>query len=87
MMKIKERLALSARPAKLTLIRTGWFLKCYQQSLFSRVHARVSGYQSYIAHGAFMRLTTLLDSAERQITRWQGWFMRRDAGSGTPHEQ
>ncbi|VEN40723.1 unnamed protein product [Callosobruchus maculatus] len=26
---------------------------------------------TFIAHGAFMRLTTLLDSAEKQITRWQ----------------
>lgn len=39
MMEIKERLALSARPGKLTLIREGMFLKCYQQSLFSLVHA------------------------------------------------
>ena len=37
MMEIKERLALSARPGKLTLIREGMFLKCYQQSLFSLV--------------------------------------------------
>lgn len=42
---------------------------------------------TFIAHGAFMRLTTILDSAEKQITCWQGWFMRRDAGSGTPHEK
>ncbi|EKQ0847281.1 hypothetical protein ACE2MH_004456 [Salmonella enterica] len=34
-MEIKERLTLSARPGKLTLIRTGMFLKFYQQSLFS----------------------------------------------------
>lgn len=39
MMEIKARLALSARPGKLTLIRTGMFLKCYQQSLFSLVHS------------------------------------------------
>lgn len=39
MMEIKERLALSARPGKLTLIREGMFLKCYQQSLFSLVHS------------------------------------------------
>ncbi|HAU5609108.1 TPA: hypothetical protein P7Z02_003808 [Citrobacter koseri] len=38
MMEIKERLALSARPGKLTLIREGMSLKCYQQSLFSLVH-------------------------------------------------
>lgn len=38
MIEIKERLALSARPGKLTLIREGMFLKCYQQSLFSLVH-------------------------------------------------
>ncbi len=37
-MEIKERLVLSARPGKLTLIREGMFLKCYQQSLFSLVH-------------------------------------------------
>lgn len=35
MMEIKDRVALSARPGKLTLIREGVFLKCYQQSLFS----------------------------------------------------
>ncbi|MDL3306780.1 hypothetical protein QR147_24475, partial [Salmonella enterica] len=41
MMEIKDRVALSARPGKLTLIREGVFLKCYQQSLFSggRVNA------------------------------------------------
>ncbi|MCS3491024.1 hypothetical protein [Enterobacter sp. SLBN-59] len=35
---------------------------------------------AFIAHGAFMRLTALLDSAEKQITRWQGWFMRHNTG-------
>lgn len=39
MMNTEEKLMLSARPGKLTLIRTGVFLKCYQQSLFSLVHA------------------------------------------------
>ncbi|QZN95419.1 hypothetical protein [Symbiopectobacterium purcellii] len=39
MMEIKERLALSARPGKLTLIREGMFLKCYQQSLFLLMHS------------------------------------------------
>ncbi|MFK3915294.1 hypothetical protein ACI2JI_24975 [Enterobacter cancerogenus] len=39
MMEMKEKLALSARPGKLTLIREGMFLKCYQQSLFSLVHS------------------------------------------------
>lgn len=39
---------------------------------------------TFITNCAFMRLTTLLDSAEKQITRWQGWFMRRDGG--TLHE-
>ena len=38
-MEIKERLALSARPGKLTLIREGMFPKCYKQSLFSLVHS------------------------------------------------
>lgn len=33
---------------------------------------------TFIANCAFMGLTTLLDSAEKLITRWQGWFMRRD---------
>lgn len=39
MMEIKARLALSARPGKLTFIREGMFLKCYQQSLFSLLHS------------------------------------------------
>ena len=39
MMEIKEKLTLGARPGKLTLIRTGMVLKCYQQSLFSLVHS------------------------------------------------
>ncbi|MCS3491021.1 hypothetical protein [Enterobacter sp. SLBN-59] len=39
MMDTEEKLALSARPGKLTLIREGMFLKCYQQSLFSLVHS------------------------------------------------
>lgn len=38
-MEIKERLALDARPGKLTLIREGMFLKYYQQSLFSLVYS------------------------------------------------
>ncbi len=49
MMEIKERLALDARPGKLTLIREGMFLKYYQQSLFSLVYSvypdiRIYGY-------------------------------------------
>lgn len=38
-MNIEEKLLLSARPGKLSLIREGLFLRCYQQSLFSWVHA------------------------------------------------
>lgn len=38
-MDIQKKLILSARPGKLTLIREGMFLKCYQQSLFSLVHS------------------------------------------------
>lgn len=29
----------------------------------------------FIAHGTFMRLTQLLDLIEKQVTRWQGWFL------------
>lgn len=36
-MDIEEKLVLSARPGKITLIREGYFLRCYQQSLFSLV--------------------------------------------------
>ncbi|MBL5829434.1 hypothetical protein [Serratia fonticola] len=35
-----------------------------------------------IAHGLFMRLTLLLDSAEKQVTRWQKWFMTRSLHGG-----
>jgi len=38
-MDTKNKLALSARPGKLALIREGMFLRCYQQSLFSLVHS------------------------------------------------
>ncbi|MGP3146716.1 hypothetical protein [Serratia bockelmannii] len=37
-MNIEDKLLLSARPGKLTLIREGLFLRCYQQSLFTLVH-------------------------------------------------
>lgn len=29
----------------------------------------------FIAHGAFMRLTTHLDGIEKQVTSWQRWFV------------
>lgn len=32
----------------------------------------------FISHGAFMILTTQLDSVEKQITRWHGWFLSDD---------
>lgn len=38
-MNTEEKLALSAHPGKLTLIRTGMFLKFYQQPLLSLVTA------------------------------------------------
>lgn len=40
-----------------------------------------------IAHGAFMRLTQLLDSAEKQVTRWQQWFMTRGTVPASVHVQ
>ncbi len=42
-MDTEKKLVLSARPGKLTLIREGMFLKCYQQSLFSLVHSVYPG--------------------------------------------
>lgn len=29
----------------------------------------------FISHGAFMNLTVKLDEIEKQITRWQAWFL------------
>ncbi|BEN03316.1 hypothetical protein SMETH2_34470 [Serratia marcescens] len=37
-MNIEDKRLLSARPGKLTLLREGLFLRCYQQSLFTLVH-------------------------------------------------
>lgn len=41
---------------------------------------------TFISHGAFMVLTTKLDEIEKQITRWQGWFLSSespDEGKGS----
>ena len=29
----------------------------------------------FIAHGVFMKLTQMLDSTEKQMTRWYQWFL------------
>ncbi|WP_269429062.1 hypothetical protein [Yersinia rohdei] len=29
----------------------------------------------FISHGTFMTLTTKRDEIEKQLTRWQGWFL------------
>ena len=34
---------------------------------------------AFIAHGNFMRLTQQLDTVEKQVTRWQQWFVARSA--------
>lgn len=30
----------------------------------------------FISHGSFMHLTNQLDEIEKQVTRWQTWFLR-----------
>lgn len=32
---------------------------------------------AFIAHGSFMQVTQRLDTVEKQVTRWQQWFMSR----------
>lgn len=36
---------------------------------------------TFISHGAFMTLTTKLDEIEKQITRWQCWFLSSEPDS------
>lgn len=38
-MNIGEKLALSARQGKITLLREGMFLRCYEESLYTLVHS------------------------------------------------
>lgn len=30
----------------------------------------------FISHGSFMQLTSQLDEIEKQVTRWQAWFLQ-----------
>ncbi|HAV6637275.1 MULTISPECIES: four helix bundle protein [Serratia] len=30
----------------------------------------------FISHGSFMQLTSQLDGIEKQVTRWQAWFLQ-----------
>lgn len=30
----------------------------------------------FISHGSFMQLTNQLDEIEKQVTRWQAWFLQ-----------
>lgn len=34
----------------------------------------------FIPHGSFMHLTFQLDEIEKQVTKWQAWFMNGSAG-------
>lgn len=81
MMEINERLVLSARPGKLTLIREGMFLKCYQQSLFSLVHSvypdiKVTGRRikklggQAVFSGGFPEAVLVKVLPEAQFTDW-----------------
>lgn len=72
---------LSARPGKLTLIREGMFLKCYQQSLFSLVHSvypdiKVTGRRikklggQAVLSGGFPEAVLVKVLPEAQFTDW-----------------